>query len=128
LAIRRLSGIGAGAHGKLTHVAEGKIERYARHRIPQSYIDKVAHSNAVTETRKLARDELPLEFMMNALRLNEGFHPSLLIERTGLPLSHIHKQLEIAEEKGLIEWGLNKIKPTETGHRYLNDLVELFMK
>lgn len=121
-------GIGAGAHGKLTHVAEGKIERYARHRIPQSYIDKVAQPNAVTETRKLARDELPLEFMMNALRLNEGFHPSLFIEHTGLPLNHIHKQLEIAEERALIEWDINMIKPTETGHRYLNDLIELFMK
>jgi len=121
-------GIGAGAHGKLTHVAEGKIERYARHRIPQSYIDKVGQSNAVTETRKLGRDELPLEFMMNALRLNEGFHPSLFIEHTGLPLSHIHKQLELADERALIEWDLNKIKPTETGHRYLNDLIELFMK
>ncbi len=121
-------GIGAGAHGKLTHVAEGKIERYARHRIPQSYIDKVGQPNAVTETRKLTRDELPIEFMMNAMRLNEGFHPSLFIEHTGLPPNHIQKQLEIAEEKGLIEWDLNKIKPTETGHRYLNDLVELFMK
>jgi len=121
-------GIGAGAHGKLTHVAEGKIERYARHRIPQSYIDMVGQSNAVTETRKLVRDELPLEFMMNGLRLNEGFHPSTFIEHTGLPLNHIHKQLEIAEERALIEWDLNKIKPTETGHRYLNDLIELFMK
>ncbi len=121
-------GIGAGAHGKLTHVAEGKIERYVRHRIPQSYIDKVAQSNAVIETRKLARDELPLEFMMNALRLNQGFHPSTFIEHTGLPLKHIQKQLEIAEERALIEWDINMIKPTETGHRYLNDLIELFMK
>jgi len=121
-------GIGAGAHGKLTHVAEGKIERYSRHRIPQSYIDKVGQLNAITETRSLNRDELPLEFMMNALRLNEGFHPSLFIEHTGLPLNHIQKQLEIAEEKALIEWDINKIKPTETGHRYLNNLIELFMK
>ena len=121
-------GIGAGAHGKLTHVAEGKIERYARHRIPEKYIDKVDQLNAITESRSLGRDELPLEFMMNALRLIEGFHPSLFIEHTGLPLNHIHKQLEIAEQKALIKWDLNKIKPTETGHRYLNDLVELFMK
>ena len=121
-------GIGAGAHGKLTHVAEGRVERYARHRIPQSYIDKVKQSNAITETRSPGRDELPLEFMMNALRLNEGFHPSLFLEHTGLPLKHMHKQLEVAEEKGLIEWDINRIKPTETGHRYLNDLIELFMK
>jgi len=121
-------GIGAGAHGKLTHVAEGKIERYARHRIPQNYVDKVAHSNAITETRLLTREELPLEFMMNSLRLNEGFHPSLFIEHTGLPLSQIQKHLELAEEKALIEWDINKIKPTETGHRYLNDLIQIFMK
>ena len=121
-------GIGAGAHGKLTHVAEGKIERYARHRIPQSYLDKVAQKNAISETRLLTRDKLPLEFMMNALRLNEGFHPSLFIEHTGLPLSQIQKQLEAAEEKALIEWDINKIKPTESGYRYLNDLLQLFMK
>ncbi|MEE9574778.1 MAG: oxygen-independent coproporphyrinogen III oxidase-like protein, partial [Gammaproteobacteria bacterium] len=73
-------------------------------------------------------DELPLEFMMNLLRLNEGFHPSLFIEHTGLPLSQIQKQLEVAEEKALIEWNINKIKPTESGHRYLNDLIQIFMK
>ncbi|MFT5425544.1 MAG: putative oxygen-independent coproporphyrinogen III oxidase [Gammaproteobacteria bacterium] len=121
-------GIGAGAHGKLTHVAEGKIERYARHRIPQSYVEKISQSSAVTETRSLTRDELPLEFMMNVLRLNDGFHPSLFSEHTGLLLNAIKKPLEIAEEKALIEWVLNKIKPTETGHRYLNDLLQLFMK
>jgi len=93
-----------------------------------SYIEKVGQLNAITESRSLSRDELPLEFMMNVLRLNEGFHPSLFIEHTGLPLSHIQKQLEVAEEKALIEWDLNKIKPTATGHRYLNDLIELFMK
>ena len=65
---------------------------------------------------------------MYALRLNEGFHPSLFIEHTGLLLNHIQKQFEIAEEKALIEWDINKIKPTETGHRYLNNLIELFMK
>ncbi len=121
-------GIGAGAHGKLTHVAEGKIERYARHRIPKNYIGKAIQSDAIIESRFLGRDELPLEFMMNVLRLNEGFHPSLFIEHTGLPLSHIHKKLEVAHERELIEWNINMIKPTETGHRYLNDLIELFMK
>ena len=121
-------GIGAGAHGKLTHVAEGKIERYARHRLPQNYVDKVTQSSAITESRLLSRDELPMEFMMNALRLNEGFHPSLFVEHTGLPLSQIQKQLELAEEKAFIEWDINKINPTESGHRYLNDLIQIFMK
>ena len=121
-------GIGAGAHGKLTHVAEGKIERYSRHRIPQGYIGQVAQQNAITETRLLDRDELPLEFMMNALRLNKGFHPSIFIEHTGLPLSQIQKPLQEAEKKSMIEWNLNTIKPTEYGHRYLNDLLQLFMK
>lgn len=121
-------GVGAGAHGKLTHVAEGKIERYARHRIPDSYIGKVAQQNAIIETRLLTREELPLEFMMNALRLNEGFHPSLFTEHTGLLLNQIQKQMEEAEEKTLIELNIDKIKPTESGHRYLNDLLQLFMK
>ncbi len=121
-------GIGAGAHGKLTHVAAGNIERYARHRIPQRYLEKVARGSAVTETRLLNRDELPLEFMMNALRLNEGFHPSLYFEHTGLPLSQIQSQLEAAEAKALIEWSIDRIKPTVNGQRYLNDLLEIFMQ
>lgn len=120
-------GIGAGAHGKLTHVVEGKIERYSRHRIPQRYIDKVMQQNAITETRLLSRDELPLEFMMNGLRLNAGFQSSLFNEYTGLLLSQIEESLNIAEEKSLIEWSIDNIKPTAIGHRYLNDLLQLFM-
>jgi len=65
---------------------------------------------------------------MNVLRLTEGFHPSLFIEHTGLLLNHIQKQLAVAEEKALIEWDINKIKPTECGCRYLNDLIQLFIK
>ena len=71
--------------------------------------------------------DLPFEFMMNALRLREGFAVELFTERTGLPISAAHKPLARAEEKGLIERDHQRIRPTELGRRFLNDLLELFL-
>jgi oxygen-independent coproporphyrinogen-3 oxidase len=120
-------GIGAGAHGKLTDVAAGSVTRKAKHRIPERYIE-LAGSDAVIGNRKiLNKEDLKLEFMMNMLRLNEGIHPSMFMQRTGLPISDIQSQLEEAELKDLIEWNLQTLKPTCKGQRYLNDLLQLFM-
>lgn len=121
-------GIGAGAHGKITNVAEGKIERYARHKIPKRYIEFAGTDVAITETRILKRDELPLEFMMNALRLTDGIPTQLFSARTGLPLKQVEKELSLAEEHGLVDWQLNTLKPSAKGVRYLNELLELFVK
>lgn len=121
-------GIGAGAHGKITNVAEQKIERFTRHKIPKRYIELAGSDAVITETRALNREELPLEFMMNALRLTDGVATHLFSNRTGLPLKTAEKELMLAEERGLIDWQLNKLKPSIAGQRYLNELLELFVK
>jgi len=121
-------GIGAGAHGKITNVAESKIERFTRHKIPKRYIELAGTDAVITETRVLTRDELPLEFMMNALRLIEGIPGNLFLERTGLPINIIEKELSLAEERNLVEWKINELKPSLTGQRYLNELLEIFVK
>ena len=120
-------GIGAGAHGKITNVAEGKIERFTRHKIPKRYIQLAGDDAVITEVKKLSRNDLPLEFLMNAMRLTDGVDTKLYLERTGLPLKQIEKQLMMASENGLIDWQIDTLKPTETGQRFLNDLLELFV-
>ena len=120
-------GLGAGAHSKLTDVARGQIQRYTRHLIPERYITLAGTEDMISNSRTLMRDEIPLEFMMNALRLNDGFHPALFMDTTGLPISCIQQPLELAEQKGLIDWNIDRIKPTAQGQRYLNDLLQFFM-
>jgi oxygen-independent coproporphyrinogen-3 oxidase len=66
--------------------------------------------------------------MMNMLRLNEGIHPSMFMQRTGLPISDVQSQLETAEAKKLIEWNIQALKPTTKGQRYLNELLQIFMQ
>lgn len=121
-------GIGAGAHGKITNVAERKIERYTRHKIPKRYIDLAGTDAVITETRVLKQDELALEFVMNAFRLIEGVPTHLFSDRTGLPLKSAERELLLAEERELIEWQLNELRPSLKGIRYLNELLEIFVK
>jgi len=100
-------GIGAGAHGKLTDIANGTITRYARHRIPESYMRLAGDPEVISETRLLNKEDVILEFMMNALRLIDGIQPSLFLQRTGMPMSVIEHQLHEAENRELIEWNIN---------------------
>ena len=120
-------GIGAGAHSKITNVAEGSIQRTARHRIPGRYLQLAGTQSVYAEQRELGRADIQLEFMMNALRLTGGVLPQLFLQRTGLPISQVQSQLHAAEETGLLEWNISTLKPTEKGQRYLNDLLQLFM-
>jgi putative oxygen-independent coproporphyrinogen III oxidase len=121
-------GIGAGAHGKITNVAEGKIERFTRHKIPKRYMELAESESVITETRELSRNELPLEFMMNAMRLKDGVSSNLFLQRTGIPLKIMEKELLIATERKLLEWNVNEIMPSIAGQRYLNELLEIFVK
>ncbi len=118
-------GIGAGAHGKLSS-HEG-IRREMRHRHPQAYLAAVAAGTPLQESRVVSAQELPFEFMMNALRLNDGFAPALYGERTGLSLAGIQGQLDEAGRRGLLKVGVERIAPTERGRRFLNDLLEIFL-
>ena len=116
-------GIGAGAHGKITLPADGKVVRRWKNRHPNAYL---AGERPAGE-RALAEEELPGEFMMNALRLVEGFEEALFAERTGLGLEVIAEPLAEAESKELLIREGGGIRPTERGRAFLNDLIALFL-
>ncbi len=121
-------GIGAGAHGKLTNAVTGQITRNWKTRMPTDYL---AANVAITRNfeagrRVLEPDELPIEFMMNALRLHEGVDARLYGERTGQSLDDISKPLQLARYKGLLDARSDRLKPTPTGRLFLNDLLALF--
>ena len=119
-------GIGAGAHSKLSF--PGKVIRQARHKQPQSYVEQVAKGVPLYSEHEVPRDELAFEFMMNALRLNEGFDSVLFQERTSLPLAVIRRELDEAEKCGLLFRDHQRIAPTQMGQRFLNDLLEMFLR
>src|SRR3954462_11173482 len=115
-------GIGAGAHGKVSF--PDRVTRHERIKSPRDYL-----SASTTLAREAAVDpgELPFEFMLNALRLIDGFPVALFSERTGLPISTVQRQLAEAEAKGLIERDVRIVKPSERGRLFLNDLLALFV-
>jgi len=119
-------GIGAGAHSKLSF--RDKVLRQVRYKQPQTYLQQVALDAPVQTETTIERDDLPFEFMMNALRLNQGFDAALFAERTSLPLIMIRRELEQAEKRGLLQRDLQRIAPSELGQKFLNDLVQIFLK
>ncbi|HTD06431.1 radical SAM family heme chaperone HemW [Undibacterium sp.] len=119
-------GIGAGAHSKLSF--PHRVVRQARYKQPKTFIEAAMNGNAVQESVEIDRHEMGFEFMLNALRLNDGFAANLFYERTGLLLNNIEKELSLAEQKGLIYRDHQRIQPTDLGRRFLNDLQQLFLK
>ena len=119
-------GIGAGAHSKLSF--PDKVIRQARYKQPQAYMQQVAKDAPIQTEHEVSRVELGFEFMMNALRLNEGFGSVLFQERTSLPLLNIRRELEEAERRGLLFRDHQRIAPTQLGQRFLNDLLEIFLR
>jgi oxygen-independent coproporphyrinogen-3 oxidase len=118
-------GIGAGAHSKLSY--HDKITRETRHKHPKAYMENVEAGNAVDNTWQIAQQDLGFEFMMNALRLTNGFDADLFQQRTGLQLTTISEQLLEATNKNLLMQDQKSIKPTLLGQRYLNDLLTIFL-
>ena len=118
-------GIGAGAHSKLSF--PDKVLRQVRYKQPQAYLQQVAKDSPLQSEHQVIRDELAFEFMLNALRLNEGFDESLFVERTSMPLLLIRRELQQAEQRGLLLRDGQRIVPTELGRRFLNDLVQIFL-
>ena len=118
-------GIGAGAHGKLT--MHDRVLRQMRFRQPAQYLRQVAAGQPVHEQTDVAAAELPFEFMMNALRLVDGFDPGLFEARTTVPLFGIERELRQAEADGLIERTPQRIAPTLRGQRFLNELLRRFL-
>ena len=118
-------GIGAGAHGKLSS-HEG-IHRETRPKHPAAYLAAHQSGQFVQERRNLGAAELPFEFMMNALRLNQGFPRRLFTERTGLPFEAAEPGLLKARQQGLVEIDGDTIRPTTRGRHFLNELLMLFL-
>ena len=118
-------GIGAGAHGKVSF--PDRIERQVRARHPAEYAKKVEAGDALVERRDVAAADRVFEFMMNALRLTEGFEIATFTERTGLPITAAMRAMQAAEARGLLARDHVRVWPTELGRRFLNDLLELFL-
>lgn len=118
-------GIGAGAHSKLSF--PHRVVRQVRWREPQTYMERAAQGMAVSNDEELKRDALAFEFMLNALRLRDGFELARFTERTGLPLSAISAQLDQAQAQGLIERDMARVRPTPRGFDFLSDLQALFL-
>jgi len=118
-------GIGAGAHSKLSF--PDRILRQARYRQPREYMARAGAGDAVQAGDAVPAREIAFEFMMNALRLTDGFALSLFEERAGLPRVAALKGLDEAERRGLLTRDHERVAPTELGRRFLNDLLEIFL-
>ena len=118
-------GIGAGAHGKLSF--HDRIVRQARLRHPRAYMDAALKGQAVEQEHRLSVSDLPFEFMLNALRLVDGVPTSLFAERTGLSLATLGGALQRAVARGLLDPDPARLRATELGMRFLNDLQEGFL-
>ena len=118
-------GIGAGAHSKLSFAH--RVMRYVRYREPQLYLAQAFKGEPVTQCEEVSREDLPFEYMLNALRLKEGFSLADYMARTGLAMTSIQQGLSSAEAKQLIARDLHRVWPTERGFDFLSDLQALFL-
>ncbi|MEJ8820581.1 radical SAM family heme chaperone HemW [Variovorax humicola] len=118
-------GIGAGAHSKLSFAH--RIVRQVRFREPQRYMDQALAGVAVSQSDDVALAELPFEYMLNVLRLKEGFTLAQYGERTGLPITAIQRGMAQAEQNGLLVRDFRRVWPTARGLDFLSDLQTLFL-
>jgi len=118
-------GIGAGSHSKLSFAH--RVVRQVRFREPRLYMEQALAGHCLAQEEEVSRADLPFEFMLNALRLKDGFAPERFSERTGLAITAIQAGLAEAERKGLIVRDFNRIRPSVRGFDFLNDLQSLFL-
>lgn len=120
-------GIGAGAHGKLTRPGQRCVTRTRNTRSPRAWMNQVNDRRTTGTTSPVERDDLAFEFMLNGLRLVEGFNYGLFEERTGLPREVIRYPIDKARHAGLLREDGDLVVPTALGSRFLNDLIALFL-
>jgi oxygen-independent coproporphyrinogen-3 oxidase len=122
-------GLGAGAHGKLSLELPGRILRTAKPKQPREFQQRIAESSVgIGERSFIAVKDLPFEFMLNALRLNEGFTSRCFESRTGLGAGVFGAAMHDSAARGLIDSSGDGWKPTELGRRFLNDLQSRFLE
>ncbi|ULU26818.1 radical SAM family heme chaperone HemW [Dyella terrae] len=120
-------GIGAGAHGKITDVAQGEIIRRWKTRHPKAYLAAPGGAERIGGSGPVARDELPFEYMLNALRLIDGVPMTDFAERTGLPPERIADAMAQAHRKGWLTDSPDQLQTTALGQRFLNDVISGFL-
>lgn len=120
-------GIGAGGHGKLSNMHSGHILRSTKFKLPRSYLEHALRGDAFGTTHAVPTADLPFEFMMNALRLNDGVDAMLFGERTGLHTDVIDARVAHAVNRGWLDADPARLLPTELGRRYLNDVIAAFL-
>ncbi len=118
-------GLGAGAHSKLSFAH--RVVRQSRLRDPRLYLERAAQGRALAESQDVRRADLPFEYMLNALRLRDGFDLQAFRDRTGLPLSTIETALAQAQAKGLVTRDAVHVRPTVKGFDFLSDLQSIFL-
>lgn len=118
-------GIGAGAHSKITDIEKQTITRSWKIKHPKDYLNAV--NNFVGSKKIITPEELPLEFMMNTMRLYQSITAELFTQRTGLTFSNIENLLKQAEDKNLLQWNQTEINLTEKGRLFLDDVLGIFL-
>ena len=118
-------GIGAGAHSKLSFAH--RVLRQVRVREPRLYMERARSGDAVVSADEVARRDLPFEYMLNALRLREGFALDEAVARTGLPVSALRKGVDEACRRGWLDVDTGWVRPTAQGFDFLSDVQALFL-
>jgi oxygen-independent coproporphyrinogen-3 oxidase len=119
--------IGAGAHGKITTPADGRVQRFSKHRHPKRYLQGLENGDWRAETRILAADELIFEFFLNQLRLKQGVYINDFSVRTGLSWQLVERRVQQAVEKGVLEIHDERVIPTTLGWKFVNDIQQMFL-
>ncbi len=119
--------IGAGAHGKITLAAQNKVLRFAKHRQPKRYLKGLEGGDWCAENRVLSSEERVFEFFLNQLRLKNGVHVDDFTARTGLPWGVVESRVQQAVDKGLLELAQKRLRPTDLGWKFVNDIQQLFL-
>ena len=123
-------GIGAGAHGKITGGGTTdalKVRRRWKAKHPRAFLDSAGTPQRIGGDNLVAAEQLPFEYMLNALRLVHGVPASDFAARTGLAMEAIHAKVRQAVARGWLHEDESTLRTTELGQRFLNDVVELFM-
>lgn len=119
--------IGAGAHAKISDLANAKITRFLKLRHPTQYMQQAGNAKSIQQTRTLHKSDRILEFVMNAFRLSNGFREDKFEQTTGLPIEVIEESMQQANLRGFIHRENGVIKTSARGGQFLNDVLQLFM-
>ena len=120
-------GIGAGAHGKLSDAVSGQVHRRWKTRHPRAYLEASGRPARIGGDNVVGADELPFEYMLNALRLIDGVPMAAFAERTGLPPERIAAALAAARQRGWLHDDPQRLHTTALGQRFLNDVIGVFL-